>query len=107
MPLYGHNHHHHDNPMEGAGPAVVELHSMLAHIIKTQEKIMSDLTDLQGAVADLATDLTANNAEIVTLLGKITTPGVSSADIQTNVAAIRALITTNAKAVADAQAAAP
>ena len=76
-------------------------------IITNQEKIMSDLTDLQSAVADLATDLTANNAEIGTLLTKITTPGVSSADIQTNVAAIRTLITTNQKTVADAQAAAP
>jgi hypothetical protein len=107
MRLFGFNIHQCDNPMDGAGPAVVEIHSMLAHIIANQEKTMSDLTDLQSAVADLATDLTANNAEIVTLLGKITTPGVSSADIQTNVAAIRALITTNAKAVADAQAAAP
>jgi hypothetical protein len=80
---------------------------MLAQIIITQEKIMSDLTDLQSAVADLATDLTANNAEIATLLTKITTPGVSSADIQTNVAAIRALIATNAQSVKDAQAAAP
>src|ERR1019366_216151 len=99
--------HHQGDPLNGASAAVVEIYHMLAHILANQEKIMNDLTDLQSAVADLATDLTANNAEIATLLGKITTPGVSSADIQTNVAAIRALIATNAQSVKDAQAAAP
>jgi hypothetical protein len=107
MQLFGLPYHHQENPMDGASPAEIELYHMLAHIIANQEKIMSDLTDLQSAVADLATDLTANNAEIATLLTKITTPGVSSADIQTNVAAIRALIATNAQSVKDAQTAAP
>ena|ERR1039458_2732314 len=107
MRVFGFPNHHQDDPMEWGSPVEIELHSMLAHIITNQEKIMSDLTDLQSAVADLATDLTANNAEIATLLTKITTPGVSSADIQTNVAAIRALIATNAQSVKDAQTAAP
>ena len=104
MRLFGQDFHHNDSPWDEAPPWAIELREL---IITNQEKIMSDLTDLQSVVADLATDLTANNAEIATLLTKITTPGVSSADIQTNVAAIRALITTNQKAVADAQAAAP
>lgn len=107
MRLFGLPYHHLENPLDFASPVEIEFYHMLAYIINNQEKIMSDLTDLQSAVADLATDLTANNAEISTLLTKITTAGVSSADVQTNVAAIRALITTNQKAVADAQAAAP
>ena len=107
MQLFGQDYHNQADPLEWASPIEIELYHMLAHIISNQEKTMSDLTDLQSAVADLATDLTANNAEIATLLTKITTPGVSSADIQTNVAAIRALIVTNQKAVADAQTAAP
>jgi hypothetical protein len=107
MQLFGLPYHHLENPLDMASPVEIEFYHMLAHIITNQEKIMSDLTDLQSAVADLATDLTANNAEIATLLTKITTPGVSSADIQTNVAAIRALIATNAQSVKDAQTAAP
>ena len=104
MRLFGQDFHHNDSPWDEAPPWAIELREL---ILANQEKIMSDLTDLQSVVADLATDLTANNAEIATLLTKITTPGVSSADIQTNVAAIRTLITTNQKAIADAQAAAP
>jgi hypothetical protein len=107
MRLFGINHHHCDDPLAGASPVEVECFYMLAYIIETQEKIMTDLTDLQSAVTDLTTELASNNAEIVTLLTKITTPGVSSADVQTAVAAIRVLITDNQKAVSDAQAAAP
>lgn len=76
-------------------------------IIANTEKIMSDETDLAQAVADLATALSTNNAEIETLLTKITTPGVSPAAVQAAVASIRGLIKTNADEVAKAQAAAP
>lgn len=68
---------------------------------------MSDADDLKAAVADLATSVAANNTEIETLLTKITTPGVSPADVQAAVSSIRALIKTNADELAKAQAAAP
>ncbi len=71
------------------------------------EKIMSDEDDLTAAINDLTTAITANNAEIETLLGTITTPGVTSAQVAAHVAAIRTLIATNATEVAKAQAAAP
>lgn len=72
-----------------------------------QDKIMSALSDLQAAIVDLGTALTANNAEIDLLLTKITSPGTSDADIAAAVTSIRGLITTNAAEVAKAQAAAP
>lgn len=68
---------------------------------------MTALTDLQSAIADLSTALTANNAEIEVLLTKITAPGTSDADVEAAVTAIRGLITTNAAEVAKAQAAVP
>ena len=75
--------------------------------IENQEKIMTALTDLQSAIADLTTALTTNNAEIETLLTKITAPGTSDADVEAAVTSIRALIATNATEVAKAQAAVP
>ena len=60
--------------------------------------------DLDSAVADLTTALTANNAEIEKLLAKITSatpdPSVAAA-----VTAIRALIASNTAEVAKADAA--
>src|ERR1035437_643381 len=67
MRLFGHEYHHHDNPMDGASPAVVELYHMLAHIIATQEKIMAAIDDLAAAVA--AEDTVIDGA--VTLLNGI------------------------------------
>ena len=63
--------------------------------------------DLKQAITDLSTQLTANNAEIETLLTKITTPGVSSTVVQQAVSDIRALISSNAAEVTKAQTAAP
>ena len=63
--------------------------------------------DLKQAITDLSTQLTANNAEIETLLTKITTPGVSSAVVTQAVSDIRALISSNAAEVTKAQTAAP
>ncbi len=71
------------------------------------EKIMSAEDDLTAAINDLTAAVTASNAEIETLLTKITTPGVTDAQVAAHVAAIRALITTSADEVAKAQAAAP
>jgi len=107
MKIYGIHRPHSNDPLDLASPVEVEFYHMLAHIINNQEKIMSDLTDLQSAIADLSTALATNNAEIDTLLTKITAPGVSSADVQAAVTSIRGLITTNAAEVAKAQAAAP
>ena len=68
---------------------------------------MSALTDLQSAIADLSAALTANNAEIDTLLTKITATGTSDADVEAAVTQIRALIATNAAEVTKATTAAP
>jgi chromosome segregation ATPase len=73
----------------------------------TMEKMMSALTDLKAALDDLATQLVVNNAEIETLLTKITTPGTSDADVEAAVTQIRSLITDNAAEVAKAQTTAP
>jgi hypothetical protein len=51
MQVFGLPYHHHEKPMDGASPAVVELYHMLAHIINTQEKIMAAIDDLATAVA--------------------------------------------------------
>jgi chromosome segregation ATPase len=83
------------------------LRTIIANQKSNTEKIMSALSDLQSALADLGTALTTNNAEIETLLGKITAPGTSDADIEAAVTSIRGLISTNAAEVAKAQAAAP
>jgi chromosome segregation ATPase len=72
---------------------------------KMLEKIMSDEEDLTSAITDLTTAITANNAEIETLLTKIATPGITSAQVASHVAAIRALIKSNSDEVTKAQAA--
>lgn len=68
---------------------------------------MSALTDLKSALADLATQLAANNAEIDLLLTKIVNPGTSDADVEAAVAQIRSLIADNSAEVTKAQTAAP
>ena len=72
-----------------------------------ETKIMTALTDLQSAIADLSTALTANNAEIDALLTKITATGTSDADVEAAVASIRPLIASNTAEVSKAVAAAP
>lgn len=68
---------------------------------------MAALDDLKAAIADLATELSDNNTEIETLLGKITTPGTSDADVAAAVQSIRDLIATNKAEVDKAKAAVP
>ena len=79
----------------------------LNRILENQETMMAALDDLKSAIADLTTELTANNAEIETLLTKITAPGTSDADVAAAVASIRGLISDNTAEVAKAKAAAP
>lgn len=69
------------------------------------EIIMAALDDLKSAIADLATQLSDNNAEIEALLAKISTPGTSDADIAAAVSSIRDLITANKAEVDKAKAA--
>jgi chromosome segregation ATPase len=85
----------------------LRIDDKLDAITATMEKMMSALTDLKAALDDLANQLVVNNAEIETLLTKITTPGTSDADVEAAVTQIRSLITDNAAEVAKAQAAAP
>ena len=68
---------------------------------------MAAIDDLKAALADLATELASNNAEIETLLTKITAPQTTDADVAAAVAQIRSLISDNKTEVAKAQAAAP
>ncbi len=68
---------------------------------------MSALDDLKAAIADLATELADNNAEIEALLTKIATPGTSDADIAAAVTSIRSLIADNKTEVDKAKAAVP
>jgi chromosome segregation ATPase len=85
----------------------LRIDDKLDAITATMEKMMSALTDLKAALDDLANQLVVNNAEIETLLTKITTPGTSDADVEAAVTQIRSLITDNAAEVAKAQTAAP
>src|SRR5450755_1248248 len=51
MRLFGQDHHHQENPLDGASPVEIEFYHMLAHIINTQEKLMAAIDDLATAVA--------------------------------------------------------
>lgn len=82
-------------------------HAVLHHLIQMEKRLMSALTDLKDAIAELGNQLATNNAEIETLLTKITTPGTSDADIQDAVASIRSLTAANKAEVDKAAAAAP
>jgi hypothetical protein len=104
MKLFGHHHHHHYGDQHGSEvpPWAAELKDL---IISNQEAIMAALDELKAAIADLATELNDNNAEIEVLLGKITAPGVSDADIAAAVQSIRDLTTANKAEVDKAKAA--
>lgn len=80
---------------------------VLFKLNRMEKRIMSALDDLKSAIADLATQLAANNAEIDALLTKISTPGTSDADIAAAVQSIRDLTAANATEVDKAKAAAP
>ena len=96
------------SPSAEGGQVAATLDHHLTHLLVNMEKrLMSALTDLQAAIADLATQLASNNAEIDTLLTKITTPGTSDADIAAATASIRDLIAANKTEVDKAVAAAP
>jgi len=89
--------HHHDN----------SDHELMRKLQQMENKIVAAIDDLKAAIADLSTALTDNNAEIETLLTKITATGTSDADVAAAVQSIRGLITTNTAEVAKAKAAAP
>ena len=80
---------------------------LLKQLLHNQERTMAAIDDLKAAIADLATQLAANNTEIDALLTKITTPGTSDADIAAAVQSIRDLTTANKAEVDKAVAAAP
>jgi hypothetical protein len=107
MRLFGHHRHREDDPIVTAPGWAVELFYMGLHNTELLEKIMSAADDLKAAIADLATELTANNAEIDALLTKIGTPGTSDADIAAAVTSIRDLIASNKTEVDKAKAAVP
>ena len=98
MRLFGHEHHHNDNPMDGASPAVVELYHMLAHIIETQEKIMAAIDDLAAAVA--AEDTVIDGA--VTLLNGIPALIAAAGTDPAKLAALQADITAKTTTLAAA-----
>jgi hypothetical protein len=101
MHLFGHDHHHHDNPMDGAGPAIVELYHMLAHIIHNQEIIMAAIDDLATAVA--AEDTVIDSA--ITLLQGLSAALAAAGTDPAKLAALQTDITAKTQALADAVAA--
>lgn len=100
-----HVHHHH---YYHSDPGVDE---QLRSIKSNTEKIMSDLTDLQGSVAQIVSDVAAENTELATIVAALqaltSNPGVSSADIQAQVALLVSAHNSMTAAVAAAQAAFP
>jgi len=106
-----HPDHHHDshqpNPWNSAQPWAIEIGRGIGAILDKMETFMAAIDDLKAAIADLATELAANNAGIDLLLTKVTTPGTSDADVAAAVASIRGLIATNKAEVDKAKAAVP
>jgi chromosome segregation ATPase len=99
--------HHHIGLTPEVSAQFCALQHKLGLILSNQEKTMAAIDDLKAAIADLATELADNNAEIEALLTKISTPGTSDADIAAAVADIRGLIATNKAEVDKAKAAVP
>lgn len=95
MKIFGHERHRNTDPWADAPACAVELGAIGIVIIANQEAIMAALDDLKSAVADLSAQMTANNAAIDGLLGKVTAPGASDADIEAAVTDIRKLIDAN------------
>lgn len=97
--------HHDCDPFAGAHPSIAELYALGLATHTLMETIMPAIDDLKSAVADLATQLSANNAEIESLLTVITTPGTSEADIAAAAQSIRDLTAANKAEVDKAHAA--
>lgn len=63
MNLFGHHHHHCDNPLEGASPLEVECYFMLAHIIErlntmsTKEQVDKLGADIAALITEATNDI--------------------------------------------------
>jgi hypothetical protein len=102
MRLFGHAHHHNDNPLEGASPLDVEMYYMLARIIDNQEIEMSLADDLNNGMTSLATGFGALDAAVQTELAVIAAqPGLSAAVTQAvaNISQITGKMATDAAAL--------
>lgn len=94
--LYAHHHHHHDDPWgtPTVPPWAVELRCILGLFLDNQEKIMSDMTNFNAAMADLKTsfaDLATRMDENFALL-QAGHAGSDQAQIDTATATIRQTI---------------
>jgi len=85
------------------GSSLAGIHAQLNTLIQQGKIEMSALTDLQDSLAALATTVSSTTSEIETLLGKITAPGTSDADIEAAVAQIKSLTQTLNDEVTKAQ----
>lgn len=102
-----HYHHHSGGDPVGTQENLFYLARDVSLLLKRTERFMAAIDDLKAAIADLATELADNNAEIEALLTKITATGTSDADVAAAVASIRSLIADNKAEVDKAKAAAP
>ena len=83
---------------------VVSLQSQVSKILTNQEKIMSALTDLQGAEATVAAAVQAAITDIQNLAQQLATlPSVSDADAATITSELNTLATNLNNAVAASQ----
>lgn len=78
---------------------LVTIERSLLVILETQERTMAGLADLQAAVAELTTQLSANNAAIDALAAKLA-GATSDADLEAIAAQIKTLIAANQAEVA-------
>jgi predicted nucleic acid-binding Zn-ribbon protein len=80
-----------------------QLNEKLDRIINQQEKIMAAIDDLNQAVTDLGTAVTAGNAQIESELQTILNGGSTDAQIEAAVANIRTILTSQNDEVTKAQ----
>lgn len=89
--LFGHNHHHCDNPWEGATPREIETREMLRHIIRNQEAIMAKIDDLTSDFNTYANAvnafITEAQAAIATAQGASNDPAIDALDTKVRAAA--------------------
>jgi peptidoglycan hydrolase CwlO-like protein len=91
MQLFGYEHHHKANPLDGASPAVVELYHMLARIINNQEKFqMATQAQIDKYTADVAALIAAGVAEITAAIATAQAaspdPAIDAADAKVTAA---------------------